>query len=143
MAFDQMEKNQEKVKGTFDRRERKRDFKKGDQVLMWDKRREKPGMHQKFDSLWLGPYKIEEISGPDSFYLSTTEGRRMPLSVNGSLLKHYFQSGCWPLTKFWEHLVIFDRFWDFDSLSKMERQTKWRLQNLGPRLGPFLGFGNM
>jgi hypothetical protein len=40
---------------------------------MWDKRREKPGMHQKFDSLWLGPYKIEEKSGSDSFYLSTNE----------------------------------------------------------------------
>jgi hypothetical protein len=93
MAFDQMEKNQEKIKGTFDRKARKRDFKKGDQVLMWDKRREKPGMHQKFDSLWLGPYKIEEISGLDSFYLSTTKGRRMPFLVNGSLLKHYFQGG--------------------------------------------------
>jgi hypothetical protein len=87
MAFDQMEKNQEKVKGTFDRKERKRDFNKVEQVLMWDKRREKPGMHHKFDSLWLGPYKIEEISGSDSFYLSTIEGRRMPLPVNGSLLK--------------------------------------------------------
>jgi hypothetical protein len=50
---------------------------------------------------------------------------------------------CWPLTKFWEHLVIFDHFWDFDNLSKMEHQTKQRLQNLGPLLGPFLGFGNM
>jgi hypothetical protein len=70
MAFDQMTKNQEKVKGTFDRKARQRDFKKGDQVLMWDKRREKPGMHKKFDSLWLGPYKIEEISRPNSFYLS-------------------------------------------------------------------------
>jgi hypothetical protein len=93
MDFDQMEKNQEKVKGNFDRRARKRYFKKGEYVLMWDKRREKPGMHQKFDSLWLGPYKIEEISGPNSFYLSMTEGRRMPLLVNGSLLKHYFQGG--------------------------------------------------
>jgi hypothetical protein len=72
MAFNQMEKNQEKVKGTFDRKVRQRNFKKGDQVLMWDKRREKPGMHQKFDSIWLGPYKIEEIFEPYSFYLSTT-----------------------------------------------------------------------
>jgi len=91
MAFDQMEKNQEKVKCNFDCRERKRDFNKGDQVLMWDKRREKPGMHQTFDSLWLGPYKIEEVSRPDLFYLSTIEGRRMPLPTNVSLLKHYFQ----------------------------------------------------
>jgi hypothetical protein len=59
MDFDQMEKNQERVKGTFDQKARQRDFKVGDQVLMWDKRREKPGMHQNFDSSWLGPYKIE------------------------------------------------------------------------------------
>jgi hypothetical protein len=70
MAFYQMRRNQEKVKGTFNRKERQRDFKKGDQVLLWDKIREKPGMHQKFDSVWLGPYKIEEVSRPNSFYLS-------------------------------------------------------------------------
>jgi hypothetical protein len=93
MAFDQMSKKEEKVKWNFDRRERKRDFKKGDQVFMWDKRREKDGMHHKFDNLWLGPYKIEEISGLDSFYLSMTEWRRVPLLVDGSLLKHYFHGG--------------------------------------------------
>jgi hypothetical protein len=38
---------------------------------------------------------------------------------------------------------MFDQFWDFDSLSKMERQTKQRLRNLGPLLGLFLVFGNM
>jgi hypothetical protein len=93
MAFDKMERNREKLKGTFDRMEIQRDFKEGDEVLLWDKRREKPRIHQKFDNIWLGPYKIEEVSGPDSFYLSTTEGRRIPLPVNGSLLKHYFQYG--------------------------------------------------
>jgi hypothetical protein len=93
MAFYQMARHQEKVKGNFDRKTRQREFKEGDQVLLWDKGREKPGMHQKFDSIWLGPYKIEEVSGPDSFYLSMTKGRRMPLLVNGSLLKHYFQGG--------------------------------------------------
>jgi hypothetical protein len=93
MAFDKMENNQKKKNGTFDHKARQRDFNKGDQDLMWDKRREKPGMHQNFDSLWLGPYKVEEIYSLDSFYLSTTEGRRMPLLVNGSLLKHYFQHG--------------------------------------------------
>jgi hypothetical protein len=72
MAFDQMERNQDKVKGNFDRKARKRDFKEGDQVLLWNKRREKLGMHQKFYSLCLGPYKIEEVSRPNSFYLSTT-----------------------------------------------------------------------
>jgi hypothetical protein len=41
MAFDQMARNQEEVKGNFDRKERQRDFKEGDQVLLCDKRREK------------------------------------------------------------------------------------------------------
>jgi hypothetical protein len=54
-------------------------------------------MHQKFDSLWLGPYKIEEKFGSDSFYLSTSEGRNMQLLVNGSLLKLYFPKGTGPL----------------------------------------------
>jgi hypothetical protein len=91
MALDQKIKNREKVKGTIDRKARKSDLKEMDQVLMWDKSREKPGMHQNFDTLWLGPYKIEEIYGPHSFYLSTTKGRRMSLPVNRSLLKHYYQ----------------------------------------------------
>jgi hypothetical protein len=93
MAFDQMARNREKINRTFNRNERQRDFKEGDRVLSWDKRREKPRMHQKFDILWIGPYKIEEVFGSDSFYLSTTDGRRMPLPINGSLLKHYFQGG--------------------------------------------------
>jgi hypothetical protein len=91
MTFDQMEKNQRKIKGTFDHKERQRHFKKGYLVLMWDKRRDKPQMHQKFDSLWLGPYKIKEKSGFDSLYFSTNKGRKMSLPVNGSLLKLYFQ----------------------------------------------------
>jgi hypothetical protein len=32
---------------------------------------------------------------------------------------------------------MFDHSWDFDSLSKMERQMKQILQNPGPLLGPF------
>jgi hypothetical protein len=35
---------------------------------------------------------------------------------------------------------MFDHFWDFDSLSKIELQMKQRLRNLDPLLGPFLVF---
>jgi hypothetical protein len=77
----------------FDRQVRERDFKEGDQVLLWDKIIEKLGMHPKFDNVWLGPYKIEEISGLDSFYFSMMEGKRIPLRINVPLLKHYFQGG--------------------------------------------------
>jgi hypothetical protein len=78
-----MAKNKDKIKGTFDHKERQRNFKDGDLVLMWDKRKEKPRMHKKFDSIWLGPYQIEKKSGINSFYFITPEGEKLPLHVNG------------------------------------------------------------
>jgi hypothetical protein len=50
-ALDQSIKNQDKVKNTFDKSSWQRVFQEGDTVLLWDKRREKPGNHGKFDSL--------------------------------------------------------------------------------------------
>jgi hypothetical protein len=53
-----MARNQEKIKNTFDHKEKDRDFTEGDLVLLWDKRRDKPGMHKKLDGLWASPYNI-------------------------------------------------------------------------------------
>jgi hypothetical protein len=69
-AYDQNCRNRSKVKKDFDKSSKQRDFIIGDTVLLWDKGREKPGKHGKFDSLWLGPYVIREIAGPNSFHLS-------------------------------------------------------------------------
>jgi hypothetical protein len=49
---------------------------------MSDKRKEKLGMHKKFDSLWLGHYIIEKLVGTDSFYLTSINGDKLPLTVN-------------------------------------------------------------
>jgi hypothetical protein len=38
-------------------------------VLQWDKQHEWLGDHQNFHKLWLGPFKIEAIVGPNTFYL--------------------------------------------------------------------------
>jgi len=46
-----MERNQENIKNTFDHKTKERYFIEGDLVLLWDKRREKPGMHKKLDGL--------------------------------------------------------------------------------------------
>jgi hypothetical protein len=92
-AFDQMARNQDKSKEAFGYKTRQRDFEEGDLVLMWDKMKEKPSMHTNFDSLWLGPYKIENIFGIGSFYLTTHEGRRLPLLINVSLLKPFYVKG--------------------------------------------------
>ena len=43
-ALSQMARNQENIKNTFDHKEKERDFVEGDLVLVWDKRRQKPGM---------------------------------------------------------------------------------------------------
>jgi hypothetical protein len=70
-ALDQMARNQEKIKGIFDHKARQRSFKEGDHVLVWDKRKEKLGMHKKFDNLWIGPYQIES-EADTNFHLSHT-----------------------------------------------------------------------
>jgi hypothetical protein len=55
-----------------------------------DKRREKPGSHVKFDSLWAGPYIIQDVAGKNYFVLSILDGEKLPLLVNGQLLKLFF-----------------------------------------------------
>jgi hypothetical protein len=89
-ALDQSIKNQEKIKRTFDKSSRQRDFEAGDTVLLWDKQREKPGSHGKFDSLWAGPYIIQDVAANNSFVLSRLDGEKLPLPVNGKLLKLFF-----------------------------------------------------
>ena len=46
------------VENMIDKRERPRKFVKGDLVLLRDKRHELKGMHNKYESLWKGPFKV-------------------------------------------------------------------------------------
>jgi hypothetical protein len=71
-------------------KQRKETSLKGDLVLLWDKRKEKPGMHKKLDSLWTGPYKIISHAGTNSFNLGTMEGEALRLPVNALHIKHYY-----------------------------------------------------
>jgi len=89
-ALGQITRNQEKIKNTFDHKAKERSFTKGDLVLLWDKRKEKPGMHKKFDNLWGGPYKIESCAGTNFFNLETTEGEIPKLPVNALHIKRYY-----------------------------------------------------
>ena len=85
MALDHSIKNQDKIKRTFDKSARPRPFYLGGMVLLWDKRREKSGKHEKFDSLWLGPYIIYDMADMNSFLLNTMEGERLLLPVKSVL----------------------------------------------------------
>jgi hypothetical protein len=63
----------------------------GDTFLLWDKGREKSGKYGKFDSLWLGPYLIKKIAGPNSFHLSHLDGEPINIPRNGQHLKLFFR----------------------------------------------------
>jgi hypothetical protein len=91
-AYDQNCRNQSKVNKDFDRSARQRDFMIGDTVFLWDKGKEKPGKHGKFDNLWLGRYLIREIAGPNSFHLIHLDGEPINIPQNGLQLKFFFRS---------------------------------------------------
>ena len=90
-AFNHSLKSQNKVKRAFDKSSRQRDFQVGDS-------REKPGKHGKFDNLWTGPYLLHSIAGTNSFNLGHIDGERLPLPVNGQLLKLFFNADIWCLS---------------------------------------------
>ncbi|XP_059067894.1 uncharacterized protein LOC131858614 [Cryptomeria japonica] len=89
MIVDRITEHQNKVKKIFDMKARPRGFVKGDEVLLWDKRREPKGAHGKFDSLWRGSFKIHEVVGPNAFRLNYPNGTVMPYTYNGQHLKLY------------------------------------------------------
>ena len=91
-ALDKSLRHQESMKGTFDKSARPRAFQIGDTVLLWDKRREKPGKHGKFDSLWKGPFIIRDTAGTNSFFLNTMDGEILNLPMNGQHLKPFYRN---------------------------------------------------
>jgi hypothetical protein len=66
---------------------RVKEYKEGDMVWMWDAIKGKPNNIKENNRFWLGPFKVGRNSINDSYYLSTLEGRRRTVPVNGHLLK--------------------------------------------------------
>jgi hypothetical protein len=66
-------------------------YSEGSLAFMWDKRKGKPKYDQKNNNSWLGPYIIKKKSEKEKYYLSALDGRKMPLPVDGSLLRPYIQ----------------------------------------------------
>jgi transposase InsO family protein len=59
-VMDRAHDRQQKIKQAFDRKSSKEDFQPGDLVLKWDAPKQDKGKHGKFESLWIGPFKISE-----------------------------------------------------------------------------------
>ncbi|XP_059078073.1 uncharacterized protein LOC131876648 [Cryptomeria japonica] len=78
-VVDRIFAHQSQVKALFDKKATSREFTDGDQILLWDKRREPKGMHEKFDSLWRGPFTIHEVCGEHSFLLAYVDGTSFSL----------------------------------------------------------------
>lgn len=74
-TFDQIVKNQDKINGIFYHKARQKYFDIADHVLIQDKR----------EDLWLTPYQAKKKSRINS-YLVKTDGEKLPIPVNGSLL---------------------------------------------------------
>ena len=89
-AWNKVVIEQERVKGTFDKRSRDVKFNVGDIVLLCDKNKEKPGNHGKLEKIWMGPYRVSRIAEKGSLWLETLDGEELEFPVNGLLLKHYF-----------------------------------------------------
>jgi hypothetical protein len=59
-------------------------------ALMWDKKKGKPKYeNKKSKTLWLGPHIVNKNSQKGGYFLATTDGRKIPLLVDGSILQHY------------------------------------------------------
>jgi hypothetical protein len=68
---------------------RKKTFKKGDWVLLYDSKFQHfPG---KLQTRWLGPYEINEFHDNGTITLSTIKGSESSFWVNGHLLRLYHQ----------------------------------------------------
>ena len=91
-ALDLSIRNQDKIKLTFDKSARPRPFQFGDTVFLWDKRKEKPRKHEKFDSLWMSPYIIYDVVSTNSFLLNTMERETLILPMNQQQLKLFFNN---------------------------------------------------
>jgi hypothetical protein len=83
-------KMQQQSKYLFDKRTTERKFRVNDLVLQWNARKEEKGKHGKFESLWMGPFVIQEFHGQDSYFLEDPNGEIQELPVHGQFLKHYF-----------------------------------------------------
>ena len=89
--LDRSEAHQKKIKNTFDKKAKVDNFQVGDKVLKWDALRQDKGNHNKFDSLWTGPFMITQVQNNNTFMLQNLGGEEMfGGPVNGRFLKLYF-----------------------------------------------------
>jgi hypothetical protein len=89
--LDKVRDHQQRIKRSFDKRERKELLQLGDLVLKWDAPKQEKGKHGKFEALWIGPFKRFEVFSNNTYKLQSLEDSEVLGShVNVHFLKKYF-----------------------------------------------------
>jgi ribonuclease HI len=90
-TVDRIQDHQQKIKQVFDKKAKKERFQIGDLVLKWDAPKQDKGKHNKFEALWIGPFRISETFSNNTYRLRDLEGEEVFSSpVNGHFLKKCF-----------------------------------------------------
>ena len=89
--LDKDQYHQQKIKRDFDKRVSKENFQLGDLVLKWDAPKQDKGKHDKFEALWIGPFKIYEVFSNNTYKLQSLDDSKVfGGPVNGHFFKRYF-----------------------------------------------------
>jgi hypothetical protein len=78
------------VKKYFDKSTTSKDFQKDQLVLLWNKEKEKPSFHMKFEALWIGPYQIKKVIGYNSYLLKDMKGNNPIVSCKRETSETFF-----------------------------------------------------
>ena len=90
-VMSRIQDHQQKIKQVFDKKAKKEEFWTGVLVLKWDAPKQDKGKHDKFEALWIKPFKISEVFSNNTYRLQDLEGKEVFNSpVNGHFLKKYF-----------------------------------------------------
>jgi hypothetical protein len=68
-ALNRTSQRQQIIKKYFDQSTNTKNLQKGELVLLWNKGRENPSMHMKFEAIWIRPYVVEKILGFNPYML--------------------------------------------------------------------------
>ena len=76
-------KYHDKMNILFDKKAKEINFVVVDLVVKWDKHKEDPGKHGKFDPLWSGPFIIEAIEGKMNSHSQISKERALDFLLLG------------------------------------------------------------
>ena len=79
---------QQKQKEAYNKKHRKKEYKIGDQVMMFDPKTPE-GLTPKLVRKWQGPFKIQEVTGQQTYKLVDSEGNQFPSTVHVQRLKPF------------------------------------------------------